>query len=198
MKFHGRTRAGFTLLEVMISLGIFSVVGYGIAVALKAGGSMQGTVVRVSNDDREMRGASRRLLDELQDTADSKITTLTGADGNTTLRFQQPVDNAGTHTWGVFDREIGTTDADHTRVGWYVNYLTRMQGGKRQLVRQELDAALAVQREKVITDGVRAGGATPPGFRVQKVGAVWQVTLSTDGEQGQEGIRTVFHVRTRN
>lgn len=159
---------------------------------------MQGTVVRVSNEDREMRSASSRLLDELQDTADSKITTLTGADGNTTLRFQQPVDNAGTHTWGVFDREIGTTDADHTRVGWYVSYITRMQGGQRQLVRQELDAALAVQREKVITDGVRAGNATPPGFRVQKVGAVWQVTLSTDGEQGQEGIRTVFHVRTRN
>lgn len=198
MKIPHVSRAGFTMLEMMISLGVFGVVGYGVAVAIKSGGTMQGTVTRVSNDDREMRGASLSLLDELQCSSDSRITAEAQLDGSTLLRFQQPVEDAGGATWGVYDPTIGASEADHNRTGWYLRYFVRTVDGRRQLVRQELDAALAVQREKVVTEGLRAGNATPPGFQVQKSGSIWQITLSTDGAHGEEGIRTVFHVKTRN
>ena len=194
---HG-SRSGFTVLEMMLSVGVFAVVGYGVAVAVKSGGTMQSTVVRVSNEGREMRGASLSLLDELQTSSDAHISALTQSDASTLLRFQQPVEDAGGLTWGVYDPAIGSTEADHNRVGWFLRYLVRTHSGVRQLVRQELDAAQAVQRESVVVEGLRSGHDSPPGFRVRKTGSIWEVTLSTDGVHGEEGIRTVFHVKTRN
>jgi len=144
------------------------------------------------------------MMKELRMSSDATITTAALPDGNTRLTFQMPMDNAGAAAWGVFDRNLGSTWALQNRVNWSVRYTVRDAVGangavNKQLLRQILDDLGVVQREKVMAQGLRPGGAAPAGFRVAQVGDVWEVTLSTTGRsEGQAGIRTVFHVQTRN
>ncbi len=161
-------------------------------------------VLNMASEDRELRAATMTLMKELRMSADATIATFALPDGNTRLTFQMPMDDAGTAAWGVFDRTLGSTWALQNRVNWNLRYTVRdvvsLSGAvNKQLVRQILDDGGNVQREKVMAQGLRPGGVAPAGFRVAQVGDVWEVTLSTTGRsEGQAGIRTVFHVQTRN
>lgn len=196
-------RSGFTLLEAMIALGIFVVVGYAVGVAVGAGNHSQRVVTRLAAEDRAVREASNSLIDELRETSDAQINIATLADGNHQVRFMLPIDLGGTAAWGVDDPVVGGDPVAQNKENWSVRYTVRDVSidGKtvKRLLRQVLDAALNVQYEKVIVDGLRRGNVDPPGFKVVKTGDVWEITLSTEGrEEGKSGIRAVFHVQTRN
>lgn len=200
-----RTAAsGYTLLEMMVALTIFSVVGYALTVAIDVASHSQKTVMRVTAEDRGLREATAFLIDELRTSSDATITIAVLADGNHRIRFQMPIDVAGAAVWGVHDRKLSPVLAQQTRQGWFVQYTVRALPAvngviNRQLVRQILDAAFTVKRETVILDGLRRGTDVPPGFKMVKVGDLWELTLSTVGEiNGKVGMRTVFHVQTRN
>lgn len=198
-----RARAGFTLVETVIALVIFSVLGYALGVAADVGNDSALQVVRLSSENRELRAATLQLAAELRTSSDDNITTAVLADSNQQLRFLQPITVAGSSAWGVFDRQLGNTAALQNRADWVVQYTVRdqMVNGvvQKQLVRQILDDTFAVQRERVVATGLRSGTDVPPGFRVVQNGAVWEITLSTDGPlDGNLGKSVVMHVNTRN
>jgi type II secretory pathway component PulJ len=198
------SRAGFTLVEALVSVSIFSVVGYALAVALDVGHDSQRTVIRIAEDDRSLRESTRKLVDELRSTAEATITVTVLPDGNHELRLMQPIDVAGVAEWGVFDRTLGPDAASQNQAGWWIRYTVRDDPGggaaaEKQLVRQIVDENLVVQRERVLAQGLRDGDDVPPGFSVVQQGDVWEVSFSTEGEtEGTTGIREVFHVRARN
>jgi prepilin-type N-terminal cleavage/methylation domain-containing protein len=197
-------RSGFTLLETMIALTLFAILGYGLAIAVKVGNNSQATVISVSAEDRSLRGSSTALVDELECSSDSQITVTTLADGNNQVQFLQPIEVGGALDWGVFDRTLGPDAASQNRSAWSIRYTVRDQPAGngsivKQLVRQTLDNAGVVQREKVMVEGLRSGAPAPAGFKMIKQGLVWELTLSTiDAFQGKPGLREVFHVHARN
>lgn len=197
-------RAGFTLLETVIALVIFMALGYGLSIAALVGSHSEREVSRLANENRSLRESVADLANELQGTSDANVSTTVLSDGNTQLRLMMPIVDAGVNSWGVYDRRLGATPALQNRANWLVQYTVRNApsaggGTEKQLVRQVLDLNLAVQLEDVLAHGLRGGAVTPPGFNVAMNGAMWAVTLSTDGPlNGKLGQSTVFHVKTRN
>lgn len=197
-------RSGFTLLESMVSLSIFAVVGYSLAVVVDVGNDSQRSVIRVATEDRSLREASTLLIDELRSSTDSTITVATLGDGNSQLQFRMPIEVGSALSWGVYDKSLGATYADQNKADWSLRYTVRNapnSGGvvNRQLVRQILDEQQVVQKETVVAEGLRSGTVTPAGFRVVQTGDVWDVTVSTVGEIATKvGMEAGFHVQTRN
>jgi prepilin-type N-terminal cleavage/methylation domain-containing protein len=199
----GGPQRGFTLLELLIALAIFSVVGYGLALTAKVGMTSEAEVLRVTAENRGLREAGSALADELSSSRDSSITTAALADGNQRVRFMLPIDDAGAAAWGVHDRRLGRTTAEQNRASWFVQYTVKgvaANGGfDRQLVRQVLDDAGTLQREDVLAHGLCNGTGAAPGFRVAKNGSIWEITITTEGPLATSpGKGTVMHVRTRN
>jgi len=198
-----KTRAGFTLLETMVSLVIFSAIGASLVMATLAGQTTGREVNDESSSNHSLRAISRALTDELRASSDAQITVAHTAGQNDTLRFQQPIQVGTTLSWGVHDPTLGQTEADQNRAGWSLRYTveTVVSHGvtSRRLLRQVLDQAQNVHSQRVVLSRLRSGSSTPPGFTVNKVGATWQVALSTDARTAQaEGIQEVFHVQARN
>jgi type II secretory pathway component PulJ len=200
----GTARSGLTLIESMVGVALFAVIGYALSIAVSVGNHSQRMVLNMVSEDRDLRAATTMLMKELRMARDASIATFALPDSNTRLTFQVPIDDAGAASWGVFDRTLGSTSSLQNRVNWSVRYTVRdvVNGSgavNKQLVRQILDDLGAVQREKVLAQGLRTGAVAPAGFHVARQGDVWEVTLSTAGRsEGQAGIRTVFHVQTRN
>jgi hypothetical protein len=198
------TRSGLTLIESMVGVSLFAVIGYALSVAVSVGNHSQRMVMNMASEDRSLREATMTLMKELRTTADSTIAVVALPDNNSRLTFQMPIDVGGAASWGVFDRTLGPDAATQNRANWSMRWTVRdvvAANGtvNKQLVRQILDDAFAVRKEKVMAQGLRSGAAAPAGFRVAQQGDVWEVTLSTVGQvEGQAGIRTVFHVSTRN
>lgn len=199
-----RGAAGFTLLETLIAASIFSIVGYTIAAAFTLGTGTQRTVAQIAGSNQSLRKASSALTDELRATSDARITVTPMVGGNDQLDFMLPIDVAGAATWGVHDAQLGATPALQNRLNWSLRYtvvgIPDGEGGVvRQLVRQILDTAGAVQRQNVIAHNLRSGADDPPGFSVAQVGDVWEIGVATNGQgPGGSGRETSFHVRTRN
>ncbi|MBL8859247.1 MAG: type II secretion system protein [Planctomycetes bacterium] len=197
-------RAGFTLLESMISLSIFAVLGYSIAVVVGTANDSQRTVYRVAAEGRSLRESSSLLTDELRTSTNSQITVTTLADGNSSLTFRMPVESGGNLLWGVFDRKLGADYASQNNVDWSLRYTVVNAVGPdgaldRQLVRQILDAGSVVRDEQVIAHRLNNGTGAHPGFNVVQTGAMWVVTVSSEGHSaGTPGMRAEFHVQTRN
>jgi hypothetical protein len=188
----------------MVALSLFASLGYGLAIVVGLGKHSQTTLSRMAAEDRSLRAATDSLLGDLRVASDATVTILALGDGNHQVQLQQPIDVGGAAAWGVYDRTLGPDAASQNQAGWHVQYMVKnvaIGGGAfdKQLVRQELDVAGTVQREKVLAVNLRSGAPAPAGFQIVKVGSVWQVTVSTVGKtEGQAGIREVFHVRARN
>lgn len=197
-------RRGFTIVELAISLVIFTSVGYGLAVVVGVGKESQTIVESIHSASASQRTARELIADDLRTANDTSITITSLADYNSQVRLQQPITVGGADTWGVYDRTLGSTEAEQNRAGWRVQYTVRSAEGidgnsQRELVRQLLDGNGAVQKTEVLAQYLNSGGETPPGFRVVQSGAMWVVTITSSGDPTTKaGMRTTFHVQTRN
>lgn len=199
-----RSRSAFTLVELSIALTLFTVLGYGLSLAMQSGGSASSTVSRMTAENGDLRELRNRLAGELEFARDGDIAVTVLADGNHQLNFMVPIDDGAGPDWGVYDTSLGLDTASQNRVDWRFQYTVQVRplgGGAldRTLVRQIIDDTGVVQREEVLVGGLRSGTDNPPGFSITQAGDLWEVTVSTkrtDGNQG--GRRVVFHVHTRN
>lgn len=203
MRHKSSRRAGFTLIETMISLSIFAVLGYSVAVCVDMAQDSQRTVYSVAAENRSLRESSSYLIDELRSSRDAQITATTLPDSNSQVDFMVPIESGGALSWGVYDKTLGTTYADQNKVGWRLRYTVRnlVDAGvtNKQLVRQILDTGSVVQDEKVVAERLRSGTDDPPGFRVVKSGDMWVINVSTAGKSTDSSeMKAEFHVQTRN
>jgi prepilin-type N-terminal cleavage/methylation domain-containing protein len=198
-----RVRAGFTLLEAMIAVSIFSLVGYGLFLAMDIGNDSHGTVLSVTANSRAVRESSRILHDELSATSDASIQVAVLPDQNNSLTFQVPITVEANPSWGVYDRRLGATEAEWNREDWSIRYTVVSQviegTQTRRLMRQLLDEVGDAQFQETIAENLCAGTGEAPGFRVEDTGEVWLVTCSTSPDPEHQAISTnTFHIRTRN
>ncbi len=187
-------RGGFTLIELSISTVILAVVGYSVSVAVKLGNDSNSTVRQVVNESRGQRKSIAQLIDDVRMSTNSRITITTGAEGNSEVQLQMPIEIAGALVWGVRDRRLGDGEATWNQADWFVRYLV---DDDARLVRRIVDLNGATRLEDVLDDDLREGVGTP-GFRMVQAGDVWEVSLAT--RQGAHGTvsNNEFHVRTRN
>jgi hypothetical protein len=198
-----RRVAGLTLLEMIASVAAFSMLGSALMLMTRAGKTTERSISDESDASRSLRTAARMLRDELRSSSNTRIVVTHLPDGNDQVRFPVPVQVGTVLDWGVFDPSLGGNEAAQNRAGWCVCYTVESvtQNGQtmRRLLRQELDQALHVQRQRVVLDRLRGGTGSPAGFTVHKQGAVWQVTLSAEPRGGRgQGIQEGFDVQARN
>lgn len=194
-----RSKRGFTLIELVIGLTLFTALGYVVMLTLGAGRSSNAVVERVVTEDQMLREASAALLDDLRSTNAAHVSIDVQADGNHAVRLQIGIDTAGATTWGVHERELGPTSAEQDRAGWFVRYAVVVGGNGRELVREIYDDAGVLQRSRVLARGLRNGSGASRGFGLVQSGSVWEATLSTvGGGTGEPGMVVVFHARSRN
>lgn len=194
-----RSKRGFTLIELVIGLTLFTALGYVVMLTLGAGRSSNAVVERVVTEDQMLREASAALIDDLRSTNAAHLSINVEADGNDSVRLQAEIEAAGAATWGVHERELGPTAAEQDRAGWFVRYIVVAGANGRELVREVFDDSGALQRSRVLARGLRSGAGASRGFGLVQSGAVWEVTLSTvGGGTGEPGMVVVFHARSRN
>lgn len=194
-----KARRGFTLTELVATIGVFSIVGYSLSGAVDLAHRAQATVSGTVDQNVAVRRASATLRGELKSTSDARVTVTTLGDGNHEVTFQVPVEVAGVRGWGAFERRLGPLEAHQNVTDGAVRYTVELSpnDGVRRLVRQVLDAGGVVRRREVLVRSLAAGGGTAPGFAVEQVGALWRVRITQDRDDGAPRTEE-FHVRTRN
>ncbi len=197
---HNRHRRGFTLIEVILAVGIFSVVGVGLTQGVHIAQTTHQSVSTQSTSNSDIRDGIGLLREEFKSCRESSIVVSQVLNGNDQLEFQVPVDSPLGTSWGAYDRYLGSLPAERNRVGWTISYVVQNNAlGIPCLLRQILDGGGALQREVQIVSNVLVDGhADAPGFTVTATGDVWEVTLKTLTGDGQSTRTETFQVQTRN
>jgi hypothetical protein len=200
-------RSGMTLVEVAIASLSFAVIGYILSTSMEVGVRTQETVSETVTSLDILREGAGDLRSTLRTAKDDSVELTQLASGDTQMTLQQPLTVGGTLTWGIYDTHLGSDTDDNTQVDWSVRYTVvsvadpsnSSTGVRNDLVRRLLDAAETVQFEEVIVPGLFQGGSTDPGFDVQKVGDLWQVSIQSAGKfNNTKGPSTNMQVRARN
>ena len=192
--------SGFTLIEVILSVSIFGVIGMGLSQGVHIAESTHDSVSSETGHNRDMRDSVGVLRDEFKTCQDSSIEVVTTVDGNHQLVFQVPVDSGIGTGWGAYDRKLGSTSAEWNRVGWKICYVVRNNNqGVSCLVRQIIDGGGDLQRETEIVSNVLVNGQPEgPGFSVNQTGDVWEVSITTKAGSGHAARTETFQIQTRN
>ena len=195
------SRAGLTLLEIMITVSIMGLV---MTAAMGTIGSSTASSVGVTSsalENADLRASGKVLTAELRSSGGGRFEVTELADGNNELTFQVPVMNGVVASWGAYDRRLGGLEANWNQEDWSLRY-TVVPGpnGTRQLVRQVLDAVDVVQRQTVLAEDLRSGAGDPKGFSVEDMGDVWEIVITTMHARaiGGDSGGTKIHVRTQN
>lgn len=191
-----RSSSGFTLIETMIALSVFVVIGYALVGAVGMGQSSSRQVISKAGSNAQLRKASLSFTDELVMANGATMTVTDLPDGNHQVDFMLPITVGNVQVWGVDEPMIGPN------VGWMIRYTVEAQNGPEgvvnRLLRQVIDDAQVVQSTKVVAEGLRAGVAQP-GFSCVQTGDVWVTTIRTEGDEASShGKEMEFHVRIRN
>jgi prepilin-type N-terminal cleavage/methylation domain-containing protein len=196
-----RTQAGFTLIEVILSIGIFAVIGVGLTQGIHIAESTQHSVSDEGNQNRKVRDGVELLREELKTCQEASIQVQVDGNGNDVLTFQVPVDSMGGVGWGVYDRKLGPTAVEWNRVGWSLCYRVQAdnQGNSSALIRQILNGAGDVQREAQIVGHLpELVAGAPRGFAIEQTGDVWEVSLTTLNAEGKSPRTETFQIQARN
>ena len=96
-----RSRAGFTLIELMISTGLIGVMlGTGLAIVLSGNSAYRATILRLDADAKARR-ALERVVSELESARGDLTPDLSGSSGSSVVNFVQLVDVVnGVTVWG--------------------------------------------------------------------------------------------------
>jgi type II secretory pathway pseudopilin PulG len=197
---HSRTRAGFTLVEIMVSTVIFMSVAWALKDTVLMADRSREAVFDRATSNGNMRDASRDLAREFKAAQASTMTVTAGAYGNSDVTVQHPIKVGTLDTWGIEDPRIA---GGAPQAGWSVRITVQdiTLGGEvvRRLLRQVLDDGGLLKRQEVLLAGLSLDPATP-GFTVIQTGDVWAVTLALQeqGETDRDGRKLDFHFRTRN
>lgn len=194
-----RSRAGFSLVEVLVAMTAFAGLGMILVMTLKAAADSQRAIVLRAEEHRIVRRASRTLMDELgYASEDSIVFALAAGQGAqaspTYLSFRQRIELDGAAALGVV--HMGEAHED-----WSLVYAVEEpvgDGDMRRLVRRVVDETGAIVASEPLARGLRPDGASPPGFSVARSGVLWRVTLTTEGKGNADGVEEVFDVRARN
>jgi prepilin-type N-terminal cleavage/methylation domain-containing protein len=192
-------RRGLTLIELTLALTIFTVLGYSLLCALSLSNNSRAAVESMVEENEELRAGAASLAADLRLSSDSRIDVAELPEAYQEVTVQLPIVVGGVLDWGVPGRALAAPRAaDHQ--DWVVRYTVAAGQGPagahvRTLVRQIVDDAGEVQEERPLVHGLAPGDGVPPGFRVEKSGDVWEITLSTEGGAGKT---EVFHVHPRN
>ena len=195
---------GLSLIEVSVASTVFLILEYALVGSLQMGKKSTDTVIRVAVENENLRKANHDLVKDLSVASDASITVETLADNNHRVTFMLPIEVGGNMTWGVWDPALGADPVSQTKENWNVRYTVvtvpdGSGGTTRRLMRQILDLGGLVQLEKPIADGLRSGNDDPPGFRVVKPGIMWQLSVSTIGEEASDKAKTAtFDIWPRN
>ena len=200
-------QSGLTLVEVSISSVLLAFIGYILTTSMDIGLRSHETVSESINSMEVLRKTARGLRDSLRTASDTSVTVTTLTSGDSQLTIQEPLTVSGALNWGVYDTRLGPTEEEHTRVGWSVRYTVvsvpdtsnPATGTRSDLRYRILDTGDSVRFEETIAEGLFQGGTSDPGFQVQKVGDLWEVTLQSTGAfNNTKGPTTSMHVRARN
>ncbi len=197
-----RARRGFSLVEISLSLTVFTIIGFALSDTVRIGSNAQRAVLTTTADNRELRSASASVGAELKGTSSARLTVMDLESGNDAVTFQLPIEVAGNATWGVEEPALGATEDEQLRENWSLRYTVEDSGQGygdvvRNLMRQVIDEQGLVQHESVLISGLSREYSTP-GFEVISAGDMWEVRIRLAAE-GSEGDRTtVFHFRARN
>ena len=192
-----RNRAGFTLVEIIAALALFGLVGLALSGTVNLASRAQGTVSDSSARNSALQAASVQLREDLRSAAAAGLTITDLTDGNQEITFQVPVEVAGVQGFGAFEPRLGNSEAEQNQPGWFIRYTVaeNPNGSRRRLVRQVLDAASQVQRQRVLTRGLPADST---GFRLDPAGDMWRVSLTLASQDGSRNWTEELDVRTRN
>jgi prepilin-type N-terminal cleavage/methylation domain-containing protein len=192
-------RSGLTLIELTVAMTIFAVLGYSLMSALSLSNNSRAAVEGMVEENEELRAGAGAVTDDLRVSSDARIDIAELADENHEVTLQLPIVIGGVLDWGVPAHAVGAPGAtDHQ--DWVVRYtvstgVDEHGAPERALVRQLVDAAGLVQKQEELVHGLTKGSDASPGFRLEKTGDVWEVTLSTEKGAGK---KEVFHVHSRN
>jgi len=187
----GGSRAGISVVEMLLAVTVFSGIGYVLTMTLSASESTHDTVERTAEMNRSVRETIRSMSDELR-AARAASVVVDDVGGFDRITFQTAIEGAapGVPAWGAYERDLDLDEALCHRAGWSVRYVADPGAAQPPaLVRQVLDDVGVVQHTEVLLDAVTA-------FEVTATGDLWavQFTAVVDGTTRIEE----FDVRTRD
>lgn len=181
---------GWTMIEisiVMVMTAVMSLAVFGIMETSEKGAR---TVWKEGEALAQLRKAANLLTQDIKQTTTSRLVIATLPDGNHTVTLQKPLSiTAGVITWGVKEKELGSTAATRTKPGWFLRYTVvdvPMPSGppEKRLMKQALDASMKVQKEWILARNIQPGTSTPAGFQLTQSGSMWKARITTLASTG--------------
>jgi len=170
------------MLELMITMTIFSVLAYALLSALGLSTSSREAVNSMASANTALRDAVRAIADDLRVSSEDRTVIVAQPDGSSQITLQLPIMVGAAVTWGVPAEDsalVGGAD----EAGWSVRYsVVEGADGVQRLMRRILDAAGNQVRSSTIAEGLSDGdGGAPPGMTLQMTGDVWEITVALAG-----------------
>lgn len=162
-----RSEAGFTLVEVSVSVAVGALCMLVLGQALSSAAGSSESIVRQA----EMLNGVQRCLEELRGElrcSSSDLAEISSSSGNDVLVLKTSGNFSDSFRWGARDQ----------RGVWQAGWSARFRVVDGQLVREALDISGAVRGEpRLLSRGVATGGAGEKGFSVEKSGSLFNVEL---------------------
>jgi len=198
--------AGFTALELIMSIAISTVIVLATIGFIRTSGHSAVDIWRDAQAQSAMRYAGQRIRTDFRQASPTKLLLTQPANDNHAVRLQRPLDVTGSEpgtVWGVYARELGKTEAERNKPGWFVRYrvvdVTKSGTIDRQLTREYLDASGKIRYTKTLIHFLQSGTAPKPGFKIDPAGAMWQITLTSRVRSRLKAVRHwQFRVSCKN
>ena len=155
-----KKNGGFTLVEVLVVLGIFTLITAAIYGILAAGRRSWLVGEASLTTQQEARLGLDKITRELRPSTPARVTV---AAGNNTVRFDIPIDADGDGfldiipgtsviVYGADDLDDSDSDGALWEQGWQIEYQIDAVNG--QIIRRVLDGAAAVVNQRIVVNNI--------------------------------------------